>query len=157
MPQNRSYVVQTSSHPNRFQLRRHAEQLVSAEFARYGLSVFSPEADNRGVDLVVRNESGDHYDVKVRASRDHKYVFLRQSVFPLRPQMYAALALFLDRQEPELYLIPSFVWKEPNELFVDKDYEGWKSQPEWGIRLSQKNMPRLRQYAFSTVVKDLQA
>ncbi len=67
------------------------------------------------------------------------------------------MALFLDRQEPELYLIPSFVWKEPNELFVDKDYEGWKSEPEWVIRLSQKNMPRLRQYAFSTVVKDFQA
>ncbi len=156
MPQNRAYVVQTSSRLNRFQLRCYAEQLVSTEFARYGLLVFSPESDDRGIDLVVRNESGDHYDVKVRASRDHKYVFLRQSDFRLVPQMYAALALFLDRQEPELYLIPSFVWKEPNELFVDKDYEGWKSGPEWGIRLSQKNMPHLRQYVFSTVVKDLQ-
>ncbi len=66
--------------------------------------------------------------------------------------MYVALALLLDRQEPELYLIPSFVWREPSELFVEKEYEGWKCDPEWGIRLSQKNMPRLRQYAFSTVV-----
>ena len=123
MPQNRAYVVQTSSRLNHIQLRRYAEQLFSTEFTRYGFSVFSPEADNRGIDLVVRNEGGDHYDVQVRASRDHNYVFLRQSVFPLRPQMYAALALFLDRQEPELYLIPSFVWKVPNELFVDKDYE----------------------------------
>ena len=153
----RAYVAQTSSDLSSYQLHQYAEQLFSMEFVRYGLSVFSPEADNRGIDLVVRNESGDHYDVKVRASRDHRYVFLTQSDFPLLPQMYAALALFFDRQEPELYLIPSIVWRKPNDLFVDKDYEGWKREPEWGIRLSQENRPRLRPYAISTVLKDLQA
>ncbi len=69
MRQNRASVVQTSSHPNRFQLRRYAEQLVSTEFTLQGLSVFSPEADDRGIDLVVRNERGDHYDVLVKAVR----------------------------------------------------------------------------------------
>ena len=152
LPQNRAYAVLDPSGLNKTQLGRYAEQLVSAEFALYGLSVFSPESDDRGIDLVVRNEGGDRYDVRVKAVRGLNYVFLRQSVFRLVPPAYLALVLFLERQKPELYLIPSFVWREPNKLFVDKEYEGWKCEPEWGIRLSQKTITLLRRYTFPDVV-----
>ncbi len=49
----------------------------------------------RGLDLVVRNERGDHYDVLVKAARGLDYVFLRKSVFPLVPQMLRRLGSLL--------------------------------------------------------------
>jgi hypothetical protein len=57
---------------------------------------------------------------------------------------------------PDIYLIPSKVWKSPNEVFVDRDYDkpGQTSKPEYGINISQKNYDILDKYRFETVVQN---
>jgi hypothetical protein len=46
------------------------------------------------------------------------------------------------------------VWLTPNAVFVDRKYEGegLKSKPEWGVNVSQKNMPELLKYAFDSTI-----
>lgn len=56
---------------------------------------------------------------------------------------------------PALYLVPSISWLKPNALFVSRDYEGKKSEPEWGLNLSRRNLYLLDPFAFENVVKDL--
>jgi hypothetical protein len=52
-------------------------------------------------------------------------------------------------------MIPSFVWKEKNALFVSRDYEGLKSKPEWGLNISKKNMALLETFRFEQVTESL--
>lgn len=66
--------------------------------------------------------------------------------------MLAALVLVSPGEPPRLYLIPATAWGEPNALFVDRDDEGLKSKPEWGLNLSRRNLPLLAPYAFEQAV-----
>jgi len=62
--------------------------------------------------------------------------------------LYASVVLLMDDNPAALFLIPSTVWAQPTDLFVSRDYEGLKSKPEWGLNLSQKNLPLLEPYRF---------
>jgi hypothetical protein len=61
----------------------------------------------------------------------------------------------LSGEPPRLYLIPSTVWEKPNALFVDRNYEGAKSKPEWGMNVSAKNMAALEEFRFDVSIRQL--
>jgi hypothetical protein len=65
--------------------------------------------------------------------------------------------LLPDGSESRSFLIPSKVWLNPNTVFVDRDYEtpGQKSQPEWGINSSCKNLAALEPYALALILENL--
>ncbi len=141
---------------NHLQVGRYAEYVVKMEFTLLGMSVFGSEVDDRGIDLVVRTDKGNHYDVQVKSVRSPVYIFFPKTNFEPGPNLLAALVPFAENREPDLYLVPSEVWLEPNKLFVGNDYgEGLKSKPEWGINLSRRNMPLLEQYQFHTIARSL--
>ena len=140
---------------NRMQLGQYAEYFVKMEFTLHGLSVFTAEVDDRGIDFVIRTPSGEHYDVQVKSSCRGNYVFMQKDKFPLGERLLLALVLFTDGEPPELFLIPSTAWLKPNELFKDREYEGKKSKPEWGLELAKKHRPLLEQYAFAEGVARL--
>jgi hypothetical protein len=77
---------------------------------------------------------------------------MQKEKFVLGEHLYLALGLLFDGQPPDLYLIPSVVWKQGNAIFVSRDYEGLKSKPEWGLNISKKNMPLLEPYRFEKVL-----
>ncbi|EEG08605.1 conserved hypothetical protein [Pseudogulbenkiania ferrooxidans 2002] len=83
------------------------------------------------------------------------YVFMQKSKFSLNQNRYLALGLLFEGEAPKLFLIPSKVWESPNSVFVDRDYEGLKSKPEWGVNISKKNLPSLEPYLFESMVKRL--
>lgn len=140
---------------NHLQLGRFAEYLTKMEFTLYGFDVFTAEVDDKGIDFVIRTEQFQYYDVQVKSSRNLTYIFFPKDKFILRPNLLAAVALFEDNKPPDLYLIPSLVWRNPTPLFVDRGYEGKKSKPEFGLNLSRKNLPELEQYLFEHKVNSL--
>ena len=125
------------------------------EFALWGFDVYSSEVDDRGIDFVVRKDDVTYYDVQVKSVRGLNYVFFPKASFVLRPNLLAAVVVLIESEPPALYLIPSGAWKEPNALLVDRKYEGKKSEPEWGINISMKNMPLLELYEFDQMVATL--
>ena len=121
----------------------------------HGYQVYTTEVDDRGIDFVTRYETQPFLTAQVKSIRSFIYVFLRKDKFELSQDMALALVLLQEGREPELYFIPSLVWKSPNALFVSRDYIGKKSAPEWGLNLSQKNMPLLEQYSFDRMMEKL--
>ena len=80
---------------------------------------------------------------------------MQKDKFPLKPDRLAAIVLLLGDQPQELYLIPATAWKVPNALLVDRDYEGKKSKPEWGLYLSKENRSLLDKFRFDGAVESL--
>jgi len=109
-------------------------------------------AEEAGVYFVVRKNRGLFYEVQVKSVRDLNYTYCRKDKMPLCPERIVALALFEDGAELKPFLIPSFEWRKPNALLVDRDYKGGRNKPEWGINLSQKSLALLDTYVFSNVV-----
>ncbi len=155
------------------QLGRYPEYLVKMEFTLYGFGVYTAEVDDKGIDFVIRmehKEAGEvpkyrYYDVQVKSIRGMSYIYFLenkfalwdglQEKFVLRDNLLVAVGLFTDGDLPRLYLIPAKEWNPPNGLFVDRDYEGLKSKPEYGLNISKRNLPLLERYKFENQVEHL--
>lgn len=118
----------------------------------YGFQVYSTEVDDRGIDFVGRYEAKSFIEVQVKSLRSMGYVFMQKTKFQLHENLYLALGLLFPNEPPKLYLIPSTAWLSPNSVFVDRNYDGLKSKPEWGLNVSKKNMKALEQYTFETSI-----
>jgi hypothetical protein len=140
---------------NKQQVGAFAEYFVKMELTMYGFQVYGTEVDDRGIDFVARFERGPFIEIQVKSIRSAGYVFMQKEKFPLRENLFLALAVLSEGQPPDLYLIPAAAWTASNTALVSRDYEGLKSKPEWGINLSKRNMPGLAAYRFGSVVSDL--
>ncbi len=140
---------------NHLQLGRYAEYLIKMELTLYGLDIYTAEVDDKGIDFVVRNDAGQYFDIQVKSIRGMNYIFLPKKKFQLRDNLLAAVVIFIQGEPPRLFLIPSGAWDQPNELLVDRKYEGKKSDPEWGINISQRNLASLEKFSLEKVVKKI--
>lgn len=137
------------------QLGRYAEYLVKMELSLHGLDVYTAEVDDKGIDFIVRRDREHYYDIQVKSVRGMTYIFFPKDKLTPSDNLYAAVVLFTEGNLPELFLIPSTVWLESNQLFADRDYKGLKSKPEYGINLSKSNLPLLYPYSFEKIVEQL--
>lgn len=148
-PLPEGHMTHDWSRLNHLQLGRYAEYFTKMQFVLLGLDVYSAEVDDRGIDFVVRQEPDRYWDVQVKSACKLNYVFMRKEVFPLRPNLLLALTLFEDGRDPDQYLIPATRWTQPGELFVERDYEGKISKPEFGLNLSRKRLHELDPFRFA--------
>jgi len=143
----------TWSKLNSLQLGRYAEYYSKMEFASYGFEVYTSEVDDHGIDFIVKTKSGIFLEIQVKSVLKTKYVFMQKEKWNIEsPTTYLSLLLFEDGKLPETYLIPATAWKNPNVLLGDKDYEGLKSKPEYGLNLSKRNMQLLQEYKLEDVI-----
>ncbi len=140
---------------NNQQVGAYTEYFVKMELTMYGFQVFTTEVDDRGIDFVARHETAPFIEIQVKSLRSMGYVFMQKTKFKLGENVYLALGLLFQNEPPSLYLIPSTVWLSPDSLFVERNYEGLKSKPEWGLNISKKNMPVLEKYRFESTVQRL--
>lgn len=143
---------------NNQQVGAYAEYFFKMEFTMAGFQVYSTEVDDRGIDFVVRHESGPFREIQVKSvrldpRRPTSYVFMQKSKFALRSDVLLALALFYEGKEPDLYLVPAERWLTPDNVFCDRPYGGTlKSKPEWGLSISRKGMPSLNDFSFDETI-----
>jgi len=138
------------AHLNKLQVGRYGEYFAKMEFTLLGFDVYGAEVDDKGIDFVIRRAVDRFYDVQVKAVRlpGGDYVYFRKTVFDLRETLLAVLILLRQQEPPQMFLIPSLAWHHPDSLLCDMTYEGKKSEPEYGIRLSARNLPLLDRFAF---------
>lgn len=82
------------------------------------------------------------------------YVYFDKSKFRIRPNLIAALAIFKDGCEPDLYLIPATEWQQldltSSGVLVYREYQGG---PEYGMKLSAKGIKALGRFRFDAASK----
>ncbi len=145
------------SHLNHLQLGRYAEYYAKMEFASYGLDVYTSEVDDHGIDFIAKTKGGGFLEIQVKAIRQTNYVFMRKDKWNIDDtNLYLILLLFDDNKLPNVFMIPTKAWQNPNELFCEKNYVGLKSKPEYGINISKKNMPLLSEYEIDTMMEGFQ-
>lgn len=118
----------------------------------YGFQVYETEVDDRGIDFIIRFNELPFLEIQVKSLRSLGYAFAQKEKFKIRDNIFMALVLFKEGEAPSLFIIPATAWLEPNELIVSRDYTDLKSKPEWGINISQRNMPILEQYQFENMI-----
>ena len=138
------------------QVGKYAEYFVKMEFTLYGFEVYTTEVDDHSVDFVVKKGDAKYYEIQVKSVRTlTQYMFIQKDKFPMSKSRIVAFVYFEKGLPPKLFLIPLTEWLGPCPVLANRDYEGKKSKPEWGINLSRKNIGLLKQYIFEEVIKTL--
>ncbi|MGN0656818.1 MAG: DUF4365 domain-containing protein [Ruminiclostridium sp.] len=143
---------------SRLQLGRYAEYYAKMEFASYGFEVYTSEVDDHGVDFVAKYPNTSvYYEIQVKGIGKSNYVFETKDKMPLSETRILCLLYFQEGKLPDIYLIPSLEWLNPNGVLVDRNYDkpGQKSKPEWGINVNPKNLPALEKYSASRIFETL--
>ena len=121
----------------------------------HGYEVYTTEVDDRGIDFIARINRGPFIEIQVKSLRSYGYVFMQKTKFEIRDHVYVALGLMFSDKEPNLFLIPATRWRKPDNIFVERNYSGLKSKPEWGINISQKNMQEINKFEFDQTIDSL--
>jgi len=139
------------------QLGRYAEYYAKMEFTSYGFDVYTSEVDDHGIDFVAKSRNGIFYEVQVKSVRNDNYVFIRKDKIVLDECHLICFIRFIDGELPDCYVFPSTVFKQPDgSLFTSRDYEGLKSQPEYGISAKKKeNLDNLQKYRAENTLDKL--
>lgn len=142
------------------QLRKHAEHLVMLEFIKAGVEVFQNESNIGMVDFIIKNKFGSYQEVSLQvlnleAERSVK-IPKSELGFILPGNLWIALVLFMKEMEPAVYLIPSKVFENPNEIFVNNEQiERFRHLSNWEIKVFTRAIPELSKYSFSAMVTKL--
>ena len=141
---------------NHLQLGRYAEYYAKMEFASYGFEIYTSEVDDHGIDFIAKYKDSRFFELQVKAVRQTNYIFMKKDKWDICDlNTYLILMIFSDGKLPNVYLIPATAWKTPNSLLCDKNYDGLKSAPEYGVSLSKKNMPLLDAYKIDTAIESI--
>ncbi|OOR12637.1 hypothetical protein BW897_11025 [Bacillus cereus] len=130
---------------------RQGEEFAKLKFKYYGFDICASKVFGKGLGFKIKKDD-NYYDIKVRTLTKLDYVYFKKNTISLRDDLFVVWVLFNGGKEPNLYLIPSTVWETPNDVFVSRDYEGLKTNPEWGINISGKNLPEMEQYRFEKTI-----
>jgi len=132
--------------------------IAQARFIAEGFEIHLPDGASVRTRFAIRRARGRLYDVRVRTCRLPRgnYTFFTKRSLELADDRLVVLVLLEDGRPARAYVIPSTAWRSPSSLLVDRDYEGLKSEPEWGIQLSGRSMALLDDFDFGSRARDLQ-
>lgn len=137
---------------DKLRIGRFGEYFAKMALARSGYDVYSPEVDDRAIDLLVRIDTASprYLELQIKTVRVNRpsYVFARKKHFVISSDRYLVLVVLDEGKEPVLFVIPSTVWAVPQRPFVSRDYEGKKSDPEYGLAVSKNTLSKLEEFRF---------
>ena len=119
----------------------------------YGYLVFGAEIDDRGVDFVVRNEFGRHFDVQVKTVTGRNYTYIYESKFS--ENLWICLVILTDGHHPTLYLLSGADWESDTSGLLQHHHYPKSREPEYGIHATKKRASAMEQYAFDRSVERL--
>jgi hypothetical protein len=121
---------------------------VTGKLERLGCTVSQPSNPRDGK-LTVRTGSGRRLEVFVSTQRVSGYAFWTKRRLQPDEHRVAVIVLLGDEPEPTVYVVPSLDWADASPPLTDRDYEGGKSEPEYGIDISRSALTLLRRYAWT--------
>ena len=142
---------------SRMELGAYGEYFAKMELTSYGLDVYTSEVDDKGIDFVCLKDKR-LLKIQVKSVQiSTGYAFMKKKYFDISDDdLYLCLLLFEQGNLPEPYLIPASAWRKETPLFRYRAYdEGQKSEPEYGLNLSQKNMDLLSEFRLEQILNSI--
>jgi hypothetical protein len=136
----------------------HSSSLSRQELIALGRSIVIDRLESLGCTVTsartggkldVRTPSGRSLAVFVSTQRVGGYVFWTKRRFTPAEDLFAAIVLLADAEDPDVYLLPSTEWLNASPPLTDRPNVGKKSEPEYGVSLARSSLAALQRYAWS--------
>lgn len=129
------------------------EYYAKMTLASYGLSIYTSEVDDHGIDFVSESKDGRFLKFQVKSIRTDRsgYVFMKERHFPIDDNgLYLFLILLEDNEHPKTFIIPASAWRSrQGKVFV---YREKYKEPEYGINVSRRNMPEIEKFRLENMI-----
>jgi hypothetical protein len=136
------------------EVAERARAVVERRLLDLGYDVMRDDSATSGR-FTVRSTTGG-FEIYVSGASGWGYPFWTERRLQPAPDRFAAVVRFTNAlSEAELYLIPTLDWLAPEAPLVNPKYEGLKSEPEYGVRLTEANHDALQRYQWDSRVGDL--
>lgn len=121
-------------------------------------------SEKEGSLILITNSSGKTFKIELRIldltipHRDKKVKIPKSDWnYELPENLFVGLVILLEDLEPIIHLIPTRVFKEPdNYIFFDNaQSERFEHLSNWEIKVFGKGIEKLSKYAFDRVVEQL--
>ena len=104
-------------------LTKFAQHFVKLELMKARFEVFQNESANRGVEFIVKTDTGKYLELylqPINLEKDRSVKIPKQDLGEPKDTLWIALVLLMKEMEPVLYLIPSQTLTKPdNYIFYD--------------------------------------
>lgn len=123
----------------RQKLGTFCEYYAKMSLASYGVSIYTSEVDDHGIDFIAESKRG-FLKFQVKAIRKGTgYVFMREEYFDISDQsLYLFLLLLNDGEHPIEYLIPATTWDNDSSNTFDNEAVLWEMRLLYGGRKRHK-------------------
>jgi hypothetical protein len=105
-------------------------------------------SDHGSGKLAATSPDGRAIELFVSTQRLGGYAVWTKRRFQPSADLYAAIAVLGDGEQPDLYLLHSTEWEHAAPPLTDRDNVGKRSEPEFGVLLSRSNLPALERYRW---------
>lgn len=136
---------------NRQKLGTFGEYYAKMALASYGMSIYTSEVDDHGIDFVAEvNDDFLKFQVKT-IRKGTGYVLLKEKYFKISDsKLYLLLLVLVDGEHSAVYMIPTSAWENKEKtIFVHRPNY---SEPEYGINISAKNMDQLEEFKLEKMI-----
>lgn len=134
-------------------LGKFCEYYAKMALASYGMSIYTSEVDDHGIDFIAETKRG-FAQFQVKSTRGYNSIFMEEDHFDISDEnLYVIIVLLTDGEHPALYVVPATAWQDKgSRLFVYHAYEGKKSKPDYSVNLSKRNMEELEYYGLENMI-----
>lgn len=148
MSASRTRTEDRWSQLSRQELIALGKTIVTDRLEKLGCTV-TPPSSRTGGKLDVETPSGRSVEVFVSTQRLGGYVFWTKRRFTPASNLFAAIVLLTDAEDPDVYLVPSTEWLSASPPLTDRPNVGKRSEPEYGVSLARSSLPALQRYAWN--------
>ena len=136
----------------RQKLGTFGEYYAKMTLASYGMSIYTSEVDDHGIDFVAETKRGFlKFQVKT-IRKGTSYVYMLEKNFDIADEnLYIFLTILRDGEYPVSYIIPACMWKNVDKVFVHRSY----TKAEYGINISAKNLHCLDKFKLETIIDSI--
>ena len=117
--------------------------------------IYTSEVDDHGIDFVAKVNKERFVEFQVKSKLKTDYIFVTRRHFSIENvNLFMFLIIFEANQSPQCFIIPATAWQQTNDLFRYREYKDLKSEPEYGLNLSKKNMHLLQEYRIEKIMNE---
>jgi hypothetical protein len=144
----------TYNHLNKVQKGSLGEAFSKMAFTLEGFEVYDAEYDDRGIDFVVRNSSGQFLSVQVKATDKSVNPFIKEDKFFHTDDFLFCAVRLIEGTSPTLFLARGSDWGTGLEC-LHFNPSGGVSGPYYEMRFAAKYETELADLEFQRYVEKI--
>lgn len=139
-------------------INKKNQDFLKTEFKKVGFKVIQNESGREGIDFVLNTINGMIHNLYLQSidlNKQQRVKIPKQSLGILNDNLWIALVLILGEFPQGIYVIPSKVFNETDNVIFKSNDTMLEYLSNWEIKVFTSAIPELNKYSIENMVDKL--